>query len=222
MSITGESFDREVQGAVVYKGFRPLLATVTTANGWNSAGQLGAHKTGKPISASYKNFQIDGSTAIILTGTTTVNAHTRCKWRQSGKVVEFYCCVTLDTSKADPQFTGSDELRIYVDNVLSGEPNRYAVGLPRPDPTYPQVLHSDVVGVNKNDIQVIPTANTPDFTLHAQQLRDGEIALLKRNMGDANAAATSLAPLLVSDIAGLFGNSNTILKICVRGRYTTM
>lgn len=214
----GNPFSQKSNANRIYnRGFRPELYTV--ANGTYSSNAV--YGVGEDLLNSYLNVQLPrGTTTVPLIGASGppfVPSTEGCDIRQNGKNVEFVCSVVLDGNPLTEPSFGNEELRIRPQQVSFVRPARYMIPLPLSDRNLDEPVFDDVEIQDKSGVQIAPdaTAGAGAWILQARLLRDGTLALVKK---DVSIVGTQQTALLHSDINAGFSADNSI-NITIRGSY---
>lgn len=213
-SVSFEFFDQSAaSNGIRHIGFRPELYTV-------AAGSYASNEVyglGAPLVSSYLDIQLSrGTTTVPLIGASGppfVNSTEGCDIRQHDNEVEFVCSVTLDANPATDPDLGTEEIRIRPRPITPNLPSRYIIPLPLPTRGSNPVFE-DVEIQNKSGVQVAP-AGVGAWLLEARLLKDGNLALVKK---DVSATGTQQTALTHDDISAAFV-ANNVISITVRGKY---
>ena len=211
-------FDQKANASgITNRGFRPELYTVA-----NSSYALNAvYSVGAPLVNSYLNVQIPRGTSTVVLDTgpppVFVNSTEGCNIRQQDRDVDFMISVCLDGNPLTKPNFGDEELRLRPQKTPLNRPLRYRVPLPlsKRDQTSP--TFNDVEIINKTGVQIAPNASAGAgaCVLGARLLRDGLIALTKKDLLLVGIQETALR---ASDINAGFTTDNVIF-ITLRGNY---
>lgn len=216
-AILEADFDQKVYSGISNKGFRPELYTVTDGTyATNSVYGVGA-----PLLNSYLSVQIPRGTSTIslvgATGSPFVPSMEGCSIRQNGYDVDFICNVVLDGNPITEPTFGNEELRIRPRRNDFTQPPRYMKPLPLSDRKLDEPNFDNVEIVNKAGVQIAPgaTAGAGSWLLQARLLKDGTLALVKK---DVSLVGTQQTALRHSDIDSGF-TANDVISITIRGSY---
>jgi len=207
-------FDQKANSAGIYnRGFRPELYTVAAGTYASNA----VYGVAAAVANSYASVQLARGTTTIPNGSGGfVNSTEGCEIRQHGSDVEFLCSITLN-GNTDPDFS-AEELRIKPRN-LPGAPGRYKIPLPLPSRFHEDPVFENVEIQNKAGVQIAPdvTAGVGTWLLEARLLKDGTLALLKK---DISVLGTQQTALVHNDINAGFA-ADQVINITIRGTYKT-
>lgn len=207
-AVTDNVQDRQVMNSIVQSGFRPQLFLV-------AAGSYASGPSYGSGAASTGNYDSQTPPVTIRNSSSSI-LQTRAHIRQQDNNINFDITLTLDATQANP-FGGqnTDEVRIRVLPLSTGESTRYNNPLKVNDPLYGLPLFLNVEIVNQAGVDQLPSAvNT---VLQARLLLGGELALVQQNQ---TAAPPTTAALTAAQLgARLGGVGGTELRIHVRGEY---
>lgn len=195
-----------VKGSICNSGYRPQLYTVAGGSYVSNA----VYSSGATEVNNYENETLRRNSNPLARTTGSIRKH--------GKNVDFSVEVALNCDLANPGFGATEELRIRVLPLSTGDPFRYGRGLPISDPLYGLPLFTEVEVVDA-DTGLVPGAfGALAGQLQARLLKGGDLALVSNDLGQGGIPATVTA-LNAGDIAGLFGGTINLLRISVRGSY---
>lgn len=204
---------------ITNRGFRPELYTV--ANGTYASNSV--YGVGAAVVNSYLSVQIPRGTSTVVLSlgppVLYVNSTEGCSVRQQGKDADFTMNVCLDGNPLTAPAFGNEELRLRPQQTTPDRPLRYRVPLPLAMNDHATVspMFVDTEITNKSGVQIAPDASAGigAWVLGARLLRDGTIALTKRNLAVVGAVEVAL---LASDINSGFVLDGAIF-ITLRGTY---
>ena len=213
MSITDQKAN---SSDINHRGFKPELYTV--ANGSYASNEV--YGVGAALVNTYLPVQIPRgtSTVTLLPGPPEVfvSSTEGCDIRQHDSDVDFIISVCLDGNPLTEPSYGDEELR-FRPQQNPNFPPRYRIPLPLSKREQTSPTFTDIEIVDKTGVQVAPDASAGAGTwlLGARLLRDGTLALTKR---DISVLGTQEVALLASDINAGFTADNVIF-ITLRGSY---
>lgn len=147
-----------------------------------------------------------------------VNSTEGCDIRQQDRDTDFALSVCLDARLVAPAAFGNEELRFRPNPLPRNKPRNQLVPLPiskrgQTAPTFDGVEITD-----KSGVQIAPdgSAGGGAWVLGARLLRDGTLALTKK---DLSAVGTQETALQANEINSTFGAANDVIFINVRGTY---
>ena len=220
MSFPVAMFNQKANAAGVNnRGFPPELYTV--ANGSYAADPNYSMSAGSVNSYAMAGYQLPrGTTSVeLLAGPPPlyVNSTEGCDIRQQDRDVDFVVSVCLDARRAAPAF-GDEELRIRPNPHPRNRPRSQYIPLPVPkrDQTAPTVTGVEIT--DKSGAQIAPdtTAGAGSWVLGARVLKNGILALTKK---DLSVVGTQETALQADEIDSTFGAANDVIFITVRGTY---
>jgi len=193
-----EVFDREIETKISKGGFRPKL--YLAADG------------------SYKSNAVYGSGAAQLAAYATSDTSvSRAEVRKEDRSTRFSIFYRLNTTGAAPGVPDTAELRIGVQDLVSGEPARYATGLTGNRVGQRLPVFDQVEILLPNGQPLVLTTNAGLGVLKARLLVSGDLALI---IDDPQTAGTAgIDALTALDLAGAFGGQSPYIDIIVSGEY---
>lgn len=211
-------FDQKANANGIYnRGFRPELYTVADGTYASNA----VYGVGETLLNSYLSVQIPRGTSTVpligASGPPFVSSTEGCSIRQNGRDVDFVCSVVLDGNPSTEPAYGNEELRIRPQRFDFTQPARYMRPLPLSDRNLDEPNFDSVEILNKSGVQIAPdaTAGAGAWLLEARLLKDGTLALVKK---DISLIGTQQTALRHSDIDAGF-TSNDVISITIRGSY---